>query len=169
MPSPTIDTLDRIVAFLNQIGIATREGEVPADAFLPGVRVHEGGLIFDRAALRWPGDLLHEAGHLAVAPPALRAQLSGDIELPADIPHASEIEATAWAWAALCHLGLEPSVLFHEGGYHGRSEGLIRTYSLGVHPGAFGLAQIGLTHAGAANPSSGVPAYPHMTQWLRQA
>ncbi|KGI79268.1 hypothetical protein LF63_0100195 [Oleiagrimonas soli] len=159
--------LERIVAFLNGIGIDTREGEVPADAFLPGVRVHEGGLIFDRAALRWPGDLLHEAGHLAVAPPDLRAQLSGDVELPADIPHASEIEATAWAWAALCHLRLAPSVLFHEGGYHGRSQGLIQTFLLGVYPGAFGLAQIGLTHVGAAAAPNDAPAYPHMTQWLR--
>ena len=37
--------LSRIVAFLNDIGIDTREGDVPASSFLPGVRIVEGRLL----------------------------------------------------------------------------------------------------------------------------
>lgn len=161
------DDLDRIVAFLEGIGIAVREGAVPETAFLPGVLIQAGGLVYARDALRWPGDLLHEAGHLAVAPAELRASMHGDVALPDTVPHASEVEATAWAWAALCHVGLEPSVLFHDGGYRGCSARLIQTFSLGVYPGASGLAQAGMTHAGPDAQRASLPVYPSMTRWLR--
>lgn len=162
-----METIERIVDFLNGIGIATRRAHVPSTSFLPGVRILEGGLVYDPGTLAWPGDLLHEAGHLATAPGSLRAGLSDGVELPASVPHASEAEATAWAYAAVVHLQLDPAVLFHPGGYHGASESLIATYSLGVYPGAFGLAQSGMTSlAGGAGPPEG-PVYPRMSRWLR--
>jgi len=153
-----VQLLDSILRFLDEIGIAAREGEVPPGSFLPGVRIERGALVFDRAALRWPSDLLHEAGHIAVMPPELRAQLDDalDAETP---PHAGEVEALAWAYAAAVHLGLELTDLFHEGGYKGQSAGLITTFSCGVYPGAAGLVQAGMTQ----------PAiYPRMSRWLRQ-
>ena len=159
--------LSRIVAFLNDIGIDTAEGDVPASSFLPGVRIVEGRLVYSADALTWPGDLLHEAGHLAVAPAALRATLSDGVELPETVMHASEVEATAWAFAALRHLALEPTVLFHDGGYHGASAGLIHTFALGVYPGAAGLAQAGMTNVGEDARRAGLPVYPAMTRWLR--
>jgi len=158
---------DRIVAFLRGIGLPVAEGCVPDDCFLPGVRIHHGTLVFDRQRLQWPGDLLHEAGHLAVAPAALRPTLSDGIELPDEVRHAGEMEATAWAYAAVCHLGLDPAVLFHAGGYHGKSAGLVVTYSMGVYPGAAGLADAGLTHVGPAARDAGLPVYPRMSRWLR--
>lgn len=158
--------LETIVDFLNGIGIDTREGHVPAASFLPGVRIERGGLVYDRA-MPWPGDLLHEAGHIATAPASLRPGLSDDVGLPASVPYATEAEATAWAYAAVRHLGLEPAVLFHSGGYHGASDQLLATYGAGVYLGAAGLAQAGMTTVGAAARESGAACYPEMSRWLR--
>ncbi len=78
-----------------------------------------------------------------------------------------QAEATAWAYAAIVHLGLAPSVLFHEGGYHGKSARLITTFAYGGYPGSFSLAQAGMTLLGAEAILASTPPYPHMTQWLR--
>lgn len=157
-----------IVAFLRQIGITVREGDVGDASFLPGLVVERGEIIFDAGKLTWPGDLLHEAGHIAVTPPAQRSLLpellSGH---PVDAA-GGEVEATAWAYAASAALGLDPSVLFHEGGYHGKSAGLAMTYALGVYPGCKGLADAGMTLPGDQARQAGVAPYPHMTKWLRE-
>jgi hypothetical protein len=161
-------SLDAILTFLEEIELSAREGMVPIDSFLPGIRVARGTLVFDRGSLRWPGDLLHEAGHIAVTPASLRYSLDDALVTTSAVPHAGEAEATAWAFAAIVHLQLPPSVLFHEGGYHSRSPGLITTFSCGVYPGAFGLSQAGMTVTSTAAESTGVPPYPHMTRWLRE-
>ena len=114
----------RIMAFLRGVGLAVREADVPVDSFLPGLRIVKGGLQVDLARLRWPGDLLHEAGHLAVVPAALRSDMDDALAEMHPVPHGGEVEATVWAWAALQHLRLPSSVLFHDGGYHGRAAGL---------------------------------------------
>ena len=88
------DALQTIVDFLTSIGIRVRTGSVPADAFLPGLRIVDGGLIFDPAALRWPGDLLHEAGHIATVPSALRPILNDALADAPTSPHGGEAEAT---------------------------------------------------------------------------
>jgi hypothetical protein len=162
------ETLNSILAFLRDIQLETTEGIVPSDAFLPGVRIARGTLIFDRSALRWPGDLLHEAGHIAVTPAALRSSLDDALKPSPAVPHAGEVEATAWAYAATVHLKLDASVLFHEGGYRGHSAGLIMSYSHGVYPGAFGLAQAGMTFVGDGAQRGGVAPYPRMARWLRE-
>ena len=135
--------------------------------FCPGFE-SRGTLVYERAALRWPGDVLHEAGHIAVTPAALREALDDALDSPPAVAHAGEVEATAWAYAATVHLELDPSVLFHEGGYRGHAAGLIMSYSLGVYPGAFGLAQAGMTYVGADAQRAGVPPYPRMARWLRE-
>jgi hypothetical protein len=150
-----------LLDFLAGIGITVSEGAVPADSFLPGIRLVAGTLVVDRAALRWPGDLLHEAGHIATTPAALRASLDDQLADDPAIAHRGEAEATAWAWAALTQLALPAELLFHEGGYHGHSAGLALTYAMGVYPGATGLAQAGMTRLG------GEDGYPRMQRWLR--
>jgi hypothetical protein len=161
------DTTQTIVAFLRSIGISVQEAAVADDSFLPGVCIRDGCLIFDRSTLRWPGDLLHEAGHIATMPAPMRSTLSDALDATPEVAHAGEVEATAWAYAAVVHLRLKPSVLFHAEGYDGRSDQLIATYGLGVYPGCFGLAQAGMTRIGADALQEGVPPYPHMIQWLR--
>ena len=97
----------------------------------------------------------------------LRELASSGIIAPSADGYDGEIEATAWAYAATVALGLEPTVLFHEGGYKGYSSSLVTTYTLGVYPGCHGLAMAGLTATGEQARALGVEPYPHMLRWLR--
>ena len=168
MGTTVSDLIEILVDFLNGIGICAQEGAVPADSFLPGLRIVDGRLIYDRIALRWPGDLLHEAGHIATVPAALRAGLNDALADALASPHGGEAEATAWAFAALTHLHLPLSVLFHDGGYRGNSAGLMLTYSAGVYLGCHGLVQAGMALNAADAARAGVQPYPHLIRWLRQ-
>lgn len=162
---PLVET---IAGFLREVGITVREGAVGDDAFLPGLVVERGEIVFDAARLTWPGDLLHEAGHIAVTPPAQRCLLPECLSGHPIDAAGGEVEATAWAYAASVALGLDPAVLFHEGGYHGKSASLVMTYALGVYPGCKGLADNGMTLVGDQARRAGVAPYPHMQRWLRQ-
>lgn len=161
------DLTQKIVAFLIDIGIPVREGSVAKDSFLPGLSIVDGSLVYDSSTLQWPGDLLHEAGHIATTPGAMRALLNDALDDSGLVDHAGEVEATAWAYAATVYLGLAPSVLFHQNGYHGKSSHLIATYSFGVYPGCHGLAQAGMTILANTSAPVSAPPYPHMIRWLR--
>lgn len=164
-PEPLV--ADRIVDFLRGIGLVVEDGPVPDDAFLPGIRILAGRIVVDRGKLAWPGDLLHEAGHIAVTPASARARLSDGLE-ESEHSHAGEMEATAWAYAAIRFLDLDPAVLFHAGGYHGRSESLVTTYGAGVYPGCMGLSQAGMTLLAPQAAEKGAKPYPDMVRWLRE-
>ena len=161
------EALDRIVEFLLAIGIPTRPGPVAQGSFLSAIRVVHGGLVYDPQHLRWPGDLLHEAGHIAVTPAAQRAGLNDALDGAEAAAHGGELEAMAWSWAALVYLGLPGELLFHAQGYKGQSAGLLLSYSMGVCPGATGLASAGMTLVGEAARASGQEPYPRMRRWLR--
>lgn len=160
--------LESIVAFLVSIGLAPQVAVLDASTLLPGVDIGAGKLLLDRSRLLWPGDLLHEAGHIAVTPAALRPTLNGALDDHTLAPHAGEVEATAWAFAAVTAIGLHPALLFHAGGYHGASERLIFTYTHGVYPGAGGLSAAGMVASSADVRERGLPAYPAMLRWLRE-
>lgn len=157
--------LAAILGFLDEIGIGVRAEDLPEGTFLPAIRIVGGSLIYDPARLRWPGDLLHEAGHIAVTPRARRAALHDALDGDEAAEHGGEIEAIAWSWAAAMHIGLAPEELFHPEGYKGQSAGLLMSYSLGVCPGAFGLAQAGMTAVGQEVEAA--DRYPRMQRWLR--
>jgi hypothetical protein len=161
------DSLELIVRFLGQVGIVVREGDIGSDAFLPGVAIHDGSLVCDRRNLLSPGDLLHEAGHIAVTPACRRAALNGALDTESAEPYGGETEAIAWSWAALVHLQLPAEILFHEQGYRGQSPALALSYTMGVYPGAHGLAQAGMTRVGTEARRAGLRVYPHMLRWLR--
>ena|SRR5215469_13278743 len=77
MVGPFLNPLtNQIAAFLNEIGLAVRSGAFPEPTFLPNIHVEHGVLLVDDGRLFYPGDLLHEAGHLAVTPSALRGSLA---------------------------------------------------------------------------------------------
>ena len=59
---------EQIISFLIEIGLEVRKGEIQQTTFLPGIAMDCGALIVDESKLLYPGDLLHEAGHLAVIP-----------------------------------------------------------------------------------------------------
>lgn len=156
-----------ILDFLAGIGIPVVETTLPPDSFLPGIVIRDGGLQVDPDRLQWPGDLLHEAGHLAVLPPDLRGRASDDLADEQGVAHAGETEAMAWAWAAVHAIGLPPEVLMHAGGYHGQSEAVLQMYAVGIIPGLRGLCEIGMTaaHGFSAEPLD--VQYPQMRRWLR--
>lgn len=169
--TPSMHDADRyraIVDFLRDIGLPIAEATLPDDTFLPGIVIRDGGLIIDPDRLQWPGDLLHEAGHLAVLPPALRARASDDLAEEQDVAHAGEQEAMAWAWAAVQAIGLPPDVLMHEGGYHGQSAAVLQMYAFGIVPGLRGLCETGMTAARGFTPDPGDVQYPRMLRWLRE-
>ncbi len=157
--SGSAELFDRIIAFVRGIGIPVIEGTVAGDSFLPAVAVVEGKVIVDRARLNWPGDILHEAGHLAVLEAEAR---SG--EVPDD--SALELAAMAWSYAAAVELRIDPGVVFHEGGYHGRGPGLALNYAMGMYIGLPELIAAGMTHSPQC-AAEGVAAYPVMARWLR--
>jgi hypothetical protein len=82
---PVMEAIESIAGFLNSIGIPCRIGKIPASTLLPGVYFERGETVCDPEQLEYPGDLLHEAGHIATAPPSNRTQMTGNLEsTPAD-------------------------------------------------------------------------------------
>ncbi len=154
-------------AFLARIGLPIAEETLAADTFLPGIALRAGGLVVDADKLLWPGDLLHEAGHLAVLPAALRNDAHGDAPNDADVAFAGELEAMAWAYAAAVELALPMEVLIHDGGYHGKAQELLQMYTFGVYPGLRGLCENGMTMSRGFTVGCGPVQYPIMLRWLR--
>lgn len=157
---------DKIAKFLNGIGIRTNRAELAGETFLPGIRVKNGALLVDEEKLAYPGDLLHEAGHLAVAPARLRSALSDEVELPDLNPDALETQAIAWSYAACLHLGIDPRVVFHANGYKGKSENLLLNFSLGVFVGLNGLEANEMAFSEGKSRELGVSPFPNMQKWL---
>ena len=70
-------------------------------------------------------------------------------------------------YAALVHLGLEPTIVFHADGYRGGSQALIEIFTQGRTFCQPTLQWIGLTLDQKAAQEMGVEPYPHMIKWLR--
>ncbi|MGH9971288.1 MAG: hypothetical protein ACREBG_26330 [Pyrinomonadaceae bacterium] len=157
----------RLADFIVKIGLEIIPTSLTSKTFLPGILVENGSILVDESKLTYPGDLLHEAGHLAMAPSNIRTSLSGEVALPGVRMEPMEVSVIAWSYAAIVHLGLDPRVVFHEGGYGVESERLLNNYNLGVYIGANGLQDAGLTALGDNAKELGVPPYPHMLKWLR--
>jgi hypothetical protein len=154
-------TATLIIEWLCQIGLTVRLAPLGADTFLPGVTLEPGGLIVDPERLLYPGDLLHEAGHLAVMQPARRASTGANVG--SDM--ADEIAAQTWSYAAAVHLGVPPEVVFHPDGYRGAAGTLLQVYRDG-NAGVPLLQWMGLT-LDSAHAAASTPAYPQMIRWLR--
>jgi hypothetical protein len=120
-------------------------------------------LVIDEAKLCFPGDLLHEAGHLAVAAPSRRTLIVGD----AGPDPAEEMMAIAWSYAAAVHLQIDPAIVFHAAGYQGGGTSIVEDFSAGRFFGVPMLQWLGLTFDRTQAEVHGVPPFPHMIQWLR--
>jgi hypothetical protein len=153
----------KIAEFLSSIGIGVHAEPLRCDTFLPGIAVRQGELHVDESLLAYPGDLLHEGGHLALLPASERASASD--EVAHENPQVLETAAIAWSYAAAAHLGIDAREVFHDGGYRGQSAALLRSFELGVYLGVGELARLGLTGTGADTDG---PRYPRMRRWLRE-
>ncbi len=148
---------DLTIQFLREIGLRVEEGTVAADAFLPGIQIAAGAIRVDRAALLSPGDLLHEAGHLALLDPAERASANGVFEAEGG----AEMAAIAWSYAASLHVGMPIEMLFHDKGYRGSAASLRENFEAKRYIGVPILSWRGLLDGGVANNS-----YPKLARWL---
>jgi hypothetical protein len=150
----------RLAAFVRDIGIDVRSAALPPNTFLPGLEIRDGALLIDEARLTYPGDILHEAGHLAVADPAER---NAPTLSPSD---GEELTAIAWSYAAASHLAIDPAVVFHAA-FKGGGAAIIANFDAGRYFGVPLLQLYGMCCEPHRAAEKAVPPYPHMLRWLR--
>ncbi len=154
-----------IIDFLRGIGLTVVERAITSPTVLPGIDVDHGALVVDRATLKFPGDLLHEAGHFAVVPAHERDQFHKNVGTDGGM----EMGAIAWSYAAATYLGISPSILFHESGYRSGATSLLENFAAGQYVGVPILVWRGLTDPPAKeNDATSASGYPHMKRWLTE-
>ncbi|SOC30957.1 hypothetical protein [Thalassospira xiamenensis] len=181
--------LHKVVEFLaDTVGLnATFEAGV--SGFCDGVVIRAGSLVVDPQVCAI-GDLLHEAGHVAITPGRYRRLMSDDLreglklmlddveklgpdsEVFQPAMQCSDPEATAWAWAAGMHLGLKPEIIIEDDAY-GSSGANVRSQLLSSELGRpYGrvtgyLGIHGLAHAGmtSLHNRGGAAMFPEMKRW----
>ncbi len=150
--------------FLQQIGIETIFSKIDDTTFLPGLKIVHGKLHIDMQQLQYPGDILHEAGHIAITAPEKRMLLHGDTTTNNPQADGDEMLAVLWSYAAAKHLGLPTNFVFHEHGYKRDSAWLIQQFEearnyIGIHL---------LEWTGMCTTKKDAPnAFPKMLRWLR--
>ncbi|MCW3104201.1 MAG: hypothetical protein JWO09_2641 [Bacteroidetes bacterium] len=150
--------INRLVEFISSVGIDVQEGLTGDVTFVPGLDIQNGTLIFDRKKLLYPGDLLHEAGHIAVTTAAERKLLHGNVTGGMTEKEGEEMAAMLWSYAAAVKLGISPAVVFHPNGYKGDSLWLLDNYSKNVFIGIPLITWMGMTTK---------EQFPIMKKWLR--
>lgn len=173
--------LDATADFLRGVGLVVHDiGQVPDDSFLPHVAIRRGEL---QATPRCPpSSLLHEAAHLAIVPQPYRKQLDGNLarglhamwesinrlDLDPDHPlvraalQASDPEATAWAWAAGCAIGLPATSIILDSEYDGTGAAIREMLQTRMYVGIHGLM-----HAGMCLHPRRPNGYPRLLRWLQ--
>ena len=108
-----------------------------------------------------PGNILHEAGHLAVHDPEKR----NDPQIaPTD---GEEIATLAWSYAAALHLGFESALVFYPGSFNGWAESLVSNFAEGRYLGVPLLQRYGMSVEPKNAAARGVEPFPHMLRWVR--
>lgn len=151
----------RMAAFLESIGI----GVIPASSLLPanfpGLDIQHGRVLVDESRIVHVGDILHEAGHIAMTDPgsrmALRVTPTGG----------EELSAMAWSYAAAVHLDLGAEVVFYPESYQNFGDGLVENFTSGNYIGLPLMQKFGMTIEPRNAAASGLAPYPHMLRWLR--
>jgi len=152
---------ERLAAFVRDIGLPLRAAALPADTLLPGLDIRDGAVVVHEARLAHPGDILHEAGHLAVSDPAER-------NVPQLSPNAGdEMASIAWSYAALRYLDLDPAIVFHPDGYKGGSAAIISNFGAGLYFGVSLLQYYAMSYEPRYAAEKGVAPFPHMLRWVR--
>src|SRR3954447_21079468 len=151
---------EKLAAFVREIGIEVRAEVLDAQTFLPGLDIRGGAILVDETRLTYPGDILHEAGHIAVSDPASRktAPISAD---PGE-----EMAASAWSYAAARKLQIDPAIVFHTG-FKGGGPNLVENFNSGRYIGVPLLQWYGMSVEPKQAAAAGVDPYPHMVRWLR--
>lgn len=175
-------TLRTCVEFLRAIGLNV-EIKPGASGFFDRIEIRQGGLLVD------PGcslsELLHEAGHLAIIPWRYRHLMNGDLEsgwtkmferletdgvspesrLYGACLNASDLEATAWAWAVGKSLGFATSKIIRDCDYQGEGAEIRFLLQSGMYLGIAGLAAGGFCSSNAYGVG---PVFPKLAFWTQE-
>jgi hypothetical protein len=154
---------EKALDFITAIGIEISFMELGEQlCFLPGLLIQNGRILVDRNKLLSPGDILHEAAHIALVPAMERETLDGEtIGKRKDAP-AEEMAAIAWSYAACLHLDIDPHFVFHEKGYKNGGASIVENFKEGSIMGVPILQWFGMT----GTNGSGI-VYPQMIKWTR--
>ena len=151
-----------LATFVRDIGIAIEAATLPDPTFLPGLDIRGGVVRIDESRLLYPGDILHEAGHVPVSDPATRHQPEFS-----STDGGEKMAAIAWSYAAACRLGVAPDMVFHPQGYKGGAAALVENFTSGRYIGVPLLQWWGMAVEPRMAEAQGVAPYPHMLRWLR--
>lgn len=154
----------KIIDFLDGIGIPVIETKLSDNCFLPGLAIEKNTILMDPERMKYPGDLLHEAGHIAVTVEELRPLIGTDEMDPSWPTDGDELAAVLWSYAALTHLDIQPEVVFHPNGYKNQSAWLIEQFQSENYIALPLLEWMGFCFSSERN---GVPPFPNMIKWMR--
>ena len=151
----------KLVTFVRGLGIDVTACPIDWKTQFPGLEIRAGAVLIDESQLIHPGNILHEAGHIAVHDPARRS-------LPKFSPlRGEELSALAWSYAATVQLGLESELVFYPGSYHGWATSLIENFAEGRYLGVPLLQRYGMAIEPRLAAERGLEPYPHMLRWVR--
>lgn len=171
MPENQLDPVTAcIVQFIRSIGIPVAFQPITEDMFVPGILISKGTIIIDTDQLLYPGDLLHEAGHIAVAMPEDRLLMHGNVGdlTEKNKSDGEEMMAIAWSYAACVHLNIDPAVVFHPAGYKGSSDWYIEQYTAGNMLYVPVLQWAGFCYDTQLAVDNDTKPFPHMLRWVRE-
>ncbi|MCX6317622.1 MAG: hypothetical protein NTW29_10045 [Bacteroidetes bacterium] len=160
--------IQTVLPFLEEIGIEVQFAELNDDCFLPGLSIENGRIIIDMQRLKYPGDILHEAAHIAVVPPEERSTLNAKSIAGRKDNAAEEMMAIAWSYAAAIHLHIDPKIVLHDEGYQGGGSSIADNFSEGKYFGVPMLQWTGMCADDQNAIKLGVNPYPHLLNWLRK-
>lgn len=157
----------KMLTFLKEIGIEIIEKKLDDTTFLPGLSLGPNCIYIDFEKLKYPGDILHEAGHLAVTTSLERSQI-GTENMSKDWPtQGEEIAAMLWSFAACHHLEFPLDFVFHAGGYKNSSNWMIDNFSSGTYVGLPFLEWAEMALGSEKALQQNQPAFPKMLKWMR--
>ena len=163
MPPFANPLTEQIAIFLRNIGLEIEQRTLDSSTFLPGLALENGRIIVDEAKMLYPGDILHEAGHLAITPASERHLCGGNLA----VGGGEEMGAICWSYAAALHLGIDPAVVFHPHGYKDGSDSLLENFREGRYLAVPLLQWMGMSYEAKQAAEHRCTPYPHMIRWLR--
>jgi hypothetical protein len=158
------EDLKKCIDFINSIGIEIEFSDETKENFLPGIEIFEGKLIINLNSLDFPGDILHEAGHIAIVPISERNTLNADTIAKRQSREAEEMMAIAWSYAACLHIGLPATFVFH-GGYKGGGSYLVENFEQKRYIGLPMLQYHGMCYDEKNALTFNAKPFPFMLKW----
>jgi hypothetical protein len=158
---------EKSVIFLRAIGIPVHFRPIVTDFFLPGINIVNGEIVVDMEKLKCPGDILHEAGHIAVVSATERSTLNEHSIAEREQREAEEMMVIAWSYAACVYLGIDAGFVFHDNGYKGGGGSITENFKQGHYFGVPMLQWVGMALEKKDEADPHKPVYPAMLRWLR--